>query len=185
MKGKFSSILSATYPKGYDPDQPTQYAELEDQDDAAVDQPQAETQEQGVSAERSADDDFDLGDDSDDEAVDDEGLKDRPDEETASVHATGNDDNSDLASRASGRKSQQEDALDADSIYDGSQKRTVFTFSHLQVRDCLVKEGDPETRTKERLSINVDVHRAEIDIVKHCLQMLRAASERGKNAFDI
>ena len=166
LRGKFASVLNARYPKGYDPDQAA--AENENDRSSAT----TKVDSSIASSDQTEDGDFDLGEDSDDDHSDERDFSTASDEEKA-----------ESSPAIEAKKSPENEGLSADSIYDTSQKKTIFSFSHQQMRDYLVVEGDPSTRRKEPLPINLDICEAETIMTITCLQMLRAASEKGMLVF--
>ena len=166
LRGKFASVLNARYPRGYDPDRAA--ARNENDRNSAT----AKAESSAASSDQNEDGDFDLGEDSDDDHSDESDFLAASDEE-----------NGEPSPAREANKSHENEGMSADSIYNTSQKRTVFSFSHQQMRDYLVMEGDPSTRRKDPLPIDLDISEAETTMTITCLQMLRAASEKGMLAF--
>jgi hypothetical protein len=157
LRGRFASILSLNFPKGYDP--------LEDHD-ATVTTKQSDVEEGNQSTqeeEETAPFDF-TGDDDEDEVSEDEIL-------SNDINVLSAQGNRGIDSLVLGESSQDQDK--SFHIFSNEQMKTVVTFGHQRIRDFLVREGSAKTRRKAVMDIYPVVDRVQLDITVTCLEILR------------
>lgn len=152
VRGKFASMFRLRYPKNWN-------AEEVDGDDDNRSALSDGDHEHGVSIE---DDNFSLGDSSEDES----------DHE---IETNDEVDSDDEKGEDVGLHPEEPRVSDADELYTWAQKHTVVDFSHQHFRDFLVLEGNPEKRLKRPLPIGIDVQSVDLQLVTESFKVLRAA----------
>lgn len=156
LRGRFASIFHLKFPKGYDPEEEHQ-AEVSPKQTDPNDSHHTTYEEETL--------EFDFTGDSDEDEEGDDKIQ-AADTTVLSAQA-----NRGLESLAINSRSNKKD--NSLHVFSDGQMKTIVSFSHQRIKDFLVREGSPQTRTKAAMDIYPNVQRVQFDITLTCLEILR------------
>ena len=188
LRDKFSSILRFRYPRGNDPgavhpDGDVSRTIHHNEIDTKTEGTESQLENTSEHSEVDEDEDFNLGENSEDDASSTTGDDDLSSQESQLNDVNGKKNSIDIKPSQNGKhltSNMSSDMKEADTYYNWNIRQTKIDFAHHRFREYLKIEGDRSTRQRNDLPINLEMPKIQVQLTFECFKMLRLGIQNGK-----